>query len=334
MKLALIGLKGHHSYVLSGARQLGNCEIVAVSDEDARRVESFKRREAMARQAQAYTDWRHLTEHTTMDICIVADENGARAEQLIDLARRGVHIITEKPLTTNLEDLERVREALEKSKSQLTMLLTMRHDKKYSTARKLVAQGVVGRVRQVTCQKSYRLGDRAEWQKYRRRLGGTIPYIGIHALDLMWWVVGSPFTKVAAFHAAGARPRMIETEDSASILVLYENGASGTARLDYLRPETAPSHGDDRLRIAGTEGVIEIAYPHDELLLMTATGPPKRVKTEPTDHLFVDFVNSLKTGAPSRIPAVDCFYITEVVLRARQAADDQKLIELPRPAKR
>ena len=27
--------------------------------------------------------------------------------------------------------------------------------------------------------------------------------------------------------------------------------------MDYLRPATAPTHGDDRLRIAGTLGVVE-----------------------------------------------------------------------------
>jgi predicted dehydrogenase len=328
MRIGIIGLKGHHSYVLEGARELGDCEIVAVSDADEQAVQNFKRREPLASRAETYHDWHHLAEHTLMDICVVADENGQRANQLIDLAQRGVHIVAEKPLATTLEDLRRVRAAFQASKSRLTMLLTMRHDAKYVTMRNLIQQGVVGQVRQVTCQKSYRLGARPEWQKHRDRLGGTIPYIGIHALDLMWWVSSLEFKALAAFHGAGARAEMNETEDTASILVSYAGGASGTARLDYLRPEPAPSHGDDRLRIAGTEGVIEIVYPNHEPVLITSTAEPMRVEIEPTEHLLSDFVRSMKDGKPSRIPAEDCYYITEVVLRAREAADDRTMIEL------
>ena len=334
VKIGVIGLHGHYSHLLRDAREMGDCEVVAVSDKSEPAVEKFRQKEPLAGSAGGYTDWRRLIENTPMDLCIVAGENGDRAEQLIELAGRGVHIISEKPLAITLDDLQRVREALAKTKSRLTMLLTMRHDPKYATIRKLVQEGAVGQVRQVTCQKSYRLGERAEWQKHRKQLGGTIPFIGIHALDLMWWITGLPFAKLAAFHAAGALPQMKETEDSASILVAYHGGATGTARLDYLRPATAPSHGDDRLRIAGTKGVIEIAYPDDEPLLITAKEKPRRIKVEPTEPLLANFFKSLRSDAISRIPAEDCFYMTEVVLRARQAADEQKMIEVPPPIKR
>lgn len=328
MRIGIIGLQGHVNYFLQGARQVEGARVVAVSNSVRAAAEKLVAREPLAEGAEVYEDWRHLIEHSLMDVCVVAAENGERVEQLVELAKRGIHIVAEKPLTTTLDDLGRVRQALDASQSRLTMLLTMRHDAKYWTMKNLIQQGVVGEVRQVTCQKSYRLGQRPAWFKSRDRLGGTIPYIGVHALDLMSWVTGLKFTQVAAFHATGGRPQMVETEDTASILVRYEGGASGTARLDYLRPETAPSHGDDRLRIAGTSGVLEIAYPDPDPLLITSNDAPMRVALEPTDHLFVDFVRSLREDLPARITDADCFNITEVVLRARQAADEQTMINL------
>lgn len=331
MRIGIVGLHGHVTYVMEGVRARGGCEIVAVSGHQQDAVDRFIRREPLARYAQSYLDWRHLVEHSLMDVCIVAGENGERAEQLIDLAARGVHIVAEKPLTTTLEDLARVRKALDKSDSRLTMLLTMRHDPKYWTMKQLVESGAIGTVRQVSCQKSYRLGDRPDWQKSRARLGGTIPYIGVHALDLMQWVSGLPFTRLAAFHSAGAVPQMEETEDSASILVAYEGGATGTARLDYLRPAAAPSHGDDRFRIAGTKGVLEIRYPDPQPQLIKPAQPPQRIPLERVDHLFVDFVRSLEQDTGPQITEDDCFHITEVVLKARQAADDGVIVDLPTP---
>src|SRR5262249_38946649 len=118
MRIGIIGLKGHQSVVLKGAEQLGNCQVVAASDDDPKELKSLLK-QPLAKDAETYADWRMLLEHTMMDVCVVADENGMRAEQLLALAERNIHIITEKPLTTNLADLARVRAAVDKSKSRL-----------------------------------------------------------------------------------------------------------------------------------------------------------------------------------------------------------------------
>jgi predicted dehydrogenase len=328
MRIGIIGLKGHQGVVLKGAKQLGDCEVVAVSDDNSSALNAFRKNEPLAAKAETYADWRMLIEHSMLDVCCVADENGMRIDQLMALAERNIHIVTEKPLTTTLEDLARLRAAMDRSNSRLTMLLTMRHEPKYLAMRKLIQQGAVGAVCQISSQKSYRFEDRPEWQKSRKRLGGTIPFIGIHALDLMRWTTGLDFTHVAAFHGNGGTPEFGETEDHASLLLGCSNGASATARLDYLRPHTAPTHGDDRLRIAGGDGILEAVGAEPELLLVTNKKEPHRIKPEPTSNLFVDFVESIKQDRSSRIPAEDCFYITEVVLKARQAADEKRLIEL------
>lgn len=328
MKLAIVGLKGHQSVVLQGARELGDVELVAISDDDPQELARFKKREPLAKDAQTYADGRHLIEHTLADVYCVCDENGLRAEQLEALAARNVHVVTEKPLATTLEGLSRIKRAFAKSQGQLTMLLTMRHDPKYATLRKLVQDGAVGQVCQLAAQKSYRLGNRPQWQTSRERLGGTIPYIGIHVLDLMRWTTGLEFTHVAAFHGRIGKPQMKETENHASLALRMSNGASASCHLDYLRPDTAPTHGDDRFRIAGDRGVIEAFGTAKELQLLTVDGEPQAIKPEPTENLFVEFVKRVREGKPHRIPADDCYRITEVVLRARQAADEMKLVEL------
>ncbi|GIW78917.1 MAG: oxidoreductase [Gemmatales bacterium] len=330
MRLALIGLKGHQGVVVRGASQLGDVEIVAVADDVKGQAERFKQRERLAKKADVYTDWRHLLDHAMMDVCCVCDENGIRAEQIIALAERNIHIVTEKPLATSLEDLDRIRKALAKSKSKLTMLLTMRHEAKYIKMRELVKNGTIGEVCLVTAQKSYRLGNRPDWFKERKRLGGTIPYIGIHPIDLIRWITGMDYTRAAAFHGRIGRPEMKETENHASVLLQMSNGASVTARLDYLRPETAPSHGDDRLRIAGTEGVIEARYGQKELSLITSKKKPFTVAPGQATNLFAEYLQAVRNNKPLPIATDDCIYVTDVVLRARQAADEHKVVEIPR----
>lgn len=328
MRLGLIGLKGHQSVVLEGARKLGDVELVAVSDDNANDLQRFKQREPLARKAETYADWRHLLDHTMMDVACVCDTNNVRVEQLVALYERGIHIVTEKPLTTTLADLDRLRKAAAGSKARLTMLLTMRHEAQYGRMRSLIKEGVIGEVCQVSVQKSYRLNQRPEWFKSRAVLGGTIPYIGIHAVDMARWVTGLDYTHVAAFHNCMGKPQMKETESQASLLLRMSNGASATIRLDYLRPEPAPSHGDDRIRVAGSEGVVELRYGERNVMVVTSEKEPYTVPPEPVPNLFVAFVEALRKNAPTPIPAEDCFYVTEVVLTARDAADKMQMLEI------
>ena len=328
MKLAFIGLKGHVGTVLAGAKQLGDVEVVAVSDDDPQRLAAFLKSDPLLKHAQGYDQWRHLIEHSLMDVCCIADENGLRAEQLLPLLERGIHIVSEKPLVTTLEDLERVRAAFAKSKSQLTMLLELRHQPKNVRVRELIQRGAIGEVCQVAAQKSYKWGDRPAWYRSRARLGGTIPFIGIHSLDTIRWVTGLDYTHVAALHGNLGRPELGETESHASIVAQLSNGASVTARLDYLRPAAAPTHGDDRLRIIGTKGLIEVNEGEEAVTLITDE-KQERIPFGDTENLFVEFAKFLRGGPTPRMTADDCFYITEVTLRARESADEKKLLQLP-----
>lgn len=327
MKLALIGLKGHVGTVLAGAKALGDVEVVAVAEDDPKLLASFLKKEPLLEKAQGYEQWRHLVEHAMPEVCCVADESGVRIEQLLALVERDIHIVSEKPLVTTLPDLERLRAAFAKSKSQLTMLLELRHQPKNARVREIIQRGDIGDVCQVGTQKSYKWGDRAAWYASRARLGGTIPFIGIHSLDIIQWVTGLDYSQVAACHGTIGHPEAGETENHASVLAQLSNGASVTARIDYLRPAKAATHGDDRLRVVGTKGLIEVNEGDDAVSLVT-NEKAERIPFGETENLFVEFAKFLRGGPAPRITAEDSFYITEFVLQARQAADEKKTIAL------
>lgn len=328
MKLAFIGLKGHVSTVLAGAGLLGDVEVVALAEEDAALVAALIKKEPLLGKARTFKHWRQLVEPTVMDVCCVAGESGGRVEPLLALIERGVHIVSEKPLATTMADLVRVRDAFAKSKSQLTMLLELRHQAKNLQVREVIQRGDIGEVCQIAMQKSYKWGHRAEWFGSRARLGGTIPYIGIHSLDTVRWITGLDFIHLAAIHGKTGRLEMGETEGHASVLGELSNGASVTVRMDYLRPAKAPTHSDDRLRVVGTKGVVEVNEGDETVSLITGD-KVERIAFGETENLFVEFVRFLRGGAVPRITADDCFRSTEIALRAREAADETKLTSLP-----
>jgi predicted dehydrogenase len=92
-------------------------------------------------------------------------------------------------------------------------------------------------------------------------------------------------------------------------------------RLDYLRPPSAPTHGDDRLRLAGTKGVIE--YQASTGLTLVTTGePPKRIEALPErGWVFVDFLAAAFLGRKPAIPHEEIYRSTELALAAWRSAE-------------
>jgi predicted dehydrogenase len=289
-----------------------------------------------AAKASVYTDWREMLDRERPDVVGVCDVPGGRPQLLIELARRNIHVASEKPLAVTFEDLHRVRDAVNRSQTQLTMLLTMRFESPYLVMRNAIQSGTIGKVVLASAQKSYKLEvGRPDWQRSRAQSGGIIPFIGCHALDLIRWTTGQEFTQVAAFSAkTGLGPEWREFEDNASLALRLSGGGSATVRLDFHRPMNSQSHGDDRVRIVGSEGMIEVTNSDPvqtvgkQVVLMRKSKPPEILPAMTAGQLFVDFITSLRTGAESRIPARDAFAITEICLHVRHAADTAAVISL------
>jgi predicted dehydrogenase len=208
------------------------------------------------------------------------------------------------------------------------MLLSMRFDPQYRKMHAIVRGGGIGEVVAMTAQKSYKLGDRPDWMKRRETFGGIIPYIGIHMVDLMLWVSGRELTEAAAFQSNVGYPGYREMENNAAVIFKLDNRGTATVRLDYLRPATAPTHGDDRLRIAGTEGVVEY-QDLSGLTLVNRESKPAQVRDLPAaGSLFGDFLDAVYNGRQPLLTPGEIFRVNEIVLKARDAAESHTLARL------
>ncbi len=327
IRIGIIGLEGHVSDITTLAKAIPNVRFTAISDPSANRLKSATRN-AVYQNATAYNDWRELLASEKLDVVGVCGDNGTRPEILQACAERVPAIISEKPLASTYAELKSVRRAIEKHNTALTMLLTMRFTPIYQAMRKIVQSGDIGEVVAMDAQKSYKLGERPDWMKSRKTFGGTIPYIGVHMMDLMQFVSGRAFVEVAAFQSTVGNSTLGEMENVASLSFKLDNRGVASLRMDYQRPETAPTHGDDRLRVVGTRGIVEFQEAQG-LTLVTQKDPPRKITDLPKSKpLAVDFLESLHGGAPHQLTRAEIFRISEQILKAREAAEGHKIVKL------
>jgi len=327
VRLALLGLEGHIDEILGPLDRLPDVQLVAVQDTDAGLLVQVSEGKHGA-GARRYRDWRELLNRESIEIAGICGANGERAEIIVECAKRKIHIVAEKPLATTVADFQRVREAVSQSSVHLTMLISMRFESRYRALKQIVDRGDIGEAAQIAAQKSYQLGERAEWMRNRATYGGTIPFIGIHMVDLMRFTSGRELMEAVSFEGRVGHPELRDMENTTATIFQLDNRGTAALHMDYLRPDSAPSWGDDRLRIAGTRGVVEYQAATG-VTLITGDRAPREIRELPADgSLFLDFIQSVYLGAPSGLSLADIYRANEIVLAARESADRRQIVKL------
>jgi predicted dehydrogenase len=183
-------------------------------------------------------------------------------------------------------------------------------------------------VAQIAGQKSYKLGERAEWMRHRETFGGSIPYIAIHMVDLMRFTSRREMVDAVSFQSRIGHPEMGDMENTTASIFRLDNGGTAALHMDYLRPDTAPTHGDDRLRLAGTEGIVEFQE-STGVTLMTGKEKPHAIQDLPPDgSLFLDFLDSVYNGKQPGLSMPDIWRANEIVLAARESAERHAIVKI------
>jgi predicted dehydrogenase len=327
IRVAIAGFDGHYGEILEPLPRLPEVEIVAICDADPRVLERMARRPALQR-ARRYAELEPMLDAERPDLVAVCNNNGERAAAIIACARRKIHVIAEKPLAIERRSLEEVKQSVAQNGIQLSMLLPMRFAPPYLAMKQIVESGEIGQVAQIDAQKSYKAGRRPEWMTRRATYGGTIPWIGIHMVDLMRWTSGREMTETVAFQARVGFPELGDMENTTAALFRLDNQGVASLRMDYFRPETAPTHGDDRLRLAGTKGVVEYQQTTGVIVVSSTRKPETLGQLPPPGSVFVDFLESLYAGKPRQLSLADIYRVNEIVLLAREAAEKRAVLAL------
>jgi predicted dehydrogenase len=330
MKLAMIGSYGHTSVVLKSLPTLRDVQLVAVARYGPKDELPFLgKSKAVPAGVVVYDDYRKMLEEVRPEVVSVCMPLHRNAEASIAAARHGCHIIGEKPLATELSDLSALRAAVEKAGVRICAMFKTRAQPVFLAARAVVADGRIGDPILAYAQKSYPFAQRDEVFRRRETYGGTIPWVAIHALEFVSYCTGKDYTSVAAMQSNESLEGY-EAEDNGGLLLSLSGGGHAVISFDYLRPMAAGvkrAHGDDRLRIAGTAGIVEVVEEATRVVLTTPTDV-QDVPLPPPRDLFAEFIASIRGQGECIVSPQESFRITEVALKARQAADTQQVVTL------
>lgn len=327
IRICIIGSTGHVNYVIDGITGDSGVDVVGVApgSEGEIVVQVYERIRSMGYLPSVFSDYREMLDALKPDVAVVACFFGDHAKVAYEAIKRGIHVFVEKPIATTFEDLAILKAAYDDANVHLAAMFGIRYDPWFFTAWRAVRDGRIGKVRLMNAQKAYRLGVRGENYRKRELYGGTIPWVGSHAIDWLYWFSGEQFQSVYASQSTQYNQDHGDLEVTGLCHFAFTNEVFGSVSVDYLRPKGAPRHDDDRIRVVGTEGVIEV---RDQKVLMITndTNGEEELPLLPKGQIFVDFLKQVRGEGVCLVSADDSFIVTEACLRARTSADEKRLI--------
>ena len=326
LKLAMIGSRGHFNYVFMDLEALKKMAVITcISSGCEDPIQRLSDRCAEAGfEPKVYDDWQEMLEVEKPDVVCVDGPFEKHAEMSAFALRKGIHVFCEKPIALTYEQLDLVRDALKVSKARIISMVGIRYMTPFYQAAQMVRAGAIGKIKLIRTQKSYKIATRPAFYSKRETYGGTIGWVGSHALDWIMYFTQDSFESVTAIQTSEDNFGNGEMEIAACCQLRMKSGILVSATMEFLRPMSAPTWGDDRIRLAGTEGVLEI---RDEKIYLIDKEGSRVIEPEDTGiTIFADYLQELAGGKPAVVTTEETIELTIACLKAQEAADTGKII--------
>ncbi|MFC9778198.1 Gfo/Idh/MocA family protein [Paenibacillus chitinolyticus] len=252
VKIGMISFAhGHAAGIYRLLQNIPGVKVTAIADENSARVREYLEE---APGIRYYADYRELLADDC-DAVVICSENIRHAEMTVAAARAGKHVLCEKPLGLNVDEMERMVRACEESGVRLMTAFPCRFLPAVIQAKTALDRGEIG---EIVAVKGTNRGTMPGGWFVDPALsgGGALLDHSVHVMDLLNWMLGSHVTEVYAETATLFHD--IPVEDTGFLHVKFENGAFASIDTSWSRTRSFPYWGDVTLEIVGTAGMLSV----------------------------------------------------------------------------
>jgi predicted dehydrogenase len=227
IKVGLIGAGGIASAHIRGYQEHAD-RIAVTAVADAVRETAEKRGQEL--DATPYTDYREMLASEELDAVDICLPHHLHRDAIVAAAEAGKHILCEKPLCLSADEAADVRTAVTKNGVTLMCAHNQLFMPAVAKAKELLDAGTIGSVYEVrTTDSFYNDFDPSSmgWRASSKTSGGgELIDTGYHPTYLMLHLAGGLPVEATAMLSTH-RLKFMEGEDSAQVLIRFDNGVVG-----------------------------------------------------------------------------------------------------------
>jgi myo-inositol 2-dehydrogenase / D-chiro-inositol 1-dehydrogenase len=243
-------------------------------------------------------DHRELLRRPEVTCAIIATDEHLHVDPILAAVERGVPMLIEKPLATDLAESARVLKAITDAKLDAVVGYTQRFRRKWLGAKEKVRTGALGDVTLVTSRAF--MNRLVAIDNYKRTDDPTTisPMVisGTHALDIvMWYMEKKTPVECYARSIDKVLGPLYQGIDATAGMIMFSDGSVYHLNISWALPVTWPGAVYSlEVAINGTDGVLTIDDTHRDMVL--AVSKPQLEGYNPDTSRLVDFMGSYPPG--------------------------------------
>jgi len=271
------------------------------------------------------------------DVVVIATPTHLHLEQATTVARRGIPLFVEKPLSHTAGGLSTLVELLERKRILSMVGCNMRFHPGPAQVKQLLRENRIGRVLFARVHTGSYLPEWRPGTNYRENYaaceetGGGCILDCIHEIDLTRWYLGDVLEVFCmADHLSSLE---IRTEDVAALMCRHASGALSEIHLDYVQRSY-----ERGCQIVGEQGTIAWDFNSREVRVFEAATKQWTAFPYPANwdlnQMYVDemrhFVECLRDGQPTMLPITEAVSVMQIAFAAKASAREGRLIAVGR----
>jgi len=199
----------------------------------------------------AYASLEEALNDAHADTILIATPNDVHKEIALQALRAGKHVICEKPVTLNSEELLEIMDTAKERDRVFMVHQNRRWDNDFQMVKDLYEHRKIGEIFHIESRVQGANGIPGDWRHLKAHGGGMLLDWGVHLLDQLLYLIDSPLVKVAAdlSYILGD-----EVDDGFISYLTFENGVTALVEVGTTNYVKLP-----RWYVKGTKGsaVIE-----------------------------------------------------------------------------
>lgn len=255
IKFGVVGGGGAFYFHANGIRNSEILEYTAIYDVN---YEHAKRMAAKYKTNQMVA-YEHLDDmlNSDIDAVLVMVPHVYHDDIVVQCAKKGKHVLCEKPMGTTLEGCQRMIDACEENGVKFMIAENHRFLPAHTCVHDLIAQGAIGQVLMIRAYEGVNeipgLSMSGFWKGDPIKAGGgSLMDMAAHKFATIEYIIGSQCEEVTATLAKQMIRLPEKAEDNAVAIARYENGAIADVMVSFTQM-TPPFNS---MEIYGTEGTI------------------------------------------------------------------------------
>jgi len=244
------------------------------------------------------TDYRALLGRPEVTAAIIATDEHLHVDPILAAVERGVPMLVEKPLATDLAQSACVLKAITDAKLDAVVGYTQRFRRKWLAGKEKVRSGALGDVTMVTSRAFMNRLVAIDNYKRTDDPAAISPMVisGTHALDIvMWYLEGKQPVECYARSVDKVLGPLYHGIDATAGMIMCADGTIYHLNISWALPVTWPGAVYSlEVGVNGTHGVLTIDDTHRDMVL--AVSAPQSEGYAPDESRLVDFLGSYPPG--------------------------------------